>query len=203
MFTGIIEAIGQVVHTEQRQSNLQLTIRSSFSPELKPEQSVAHNGVCLTVVGVSGNTHQVEAVTETLKRTTLGRLTVGSYVNLERAMPAQGRFDGHYVQGHVDQKGTCLAIDDMDGSKKYWFSYRPEEHALLTEKGSICVDGVSLTIVDCLKDSFSVAVIPYTFEQTCFKFLKPGDTVNLEFDIIGKYVIAALKQQNLYRPSMT
>lgn len=188
MFTGIIETLGKVVAVEKIDANRQFTIASAISKELRPEQSVSHNGVCLTVVHTEGITHTVVAVKETLAKTNLGTLTAGSPVNLERAMPAHGRFDGHIVQGHVDQCGICVLITDEGGSKKCWFSYDVSNRFLIVEKGSICIDGVSLTVVDVEQDKFSVALIPYTLEHTRFHALKKGDAVNLEFDILGKYV---------------
>lgn len=193
MFTGIIETIGEVIAVENRQANKEITIQSSFSQDLKPDQSVSHNGVCLTVVRVEADKHTVVAVKETLSRTNLGALQQGSKVNLERAMSANGRFDGHLVQGHIDQKGTCIEVVDESGSKKFWFSYQPGEDFLLVEKGSICVDGVSLTVVDALESKFSVVVIPFTLEHTRFHFLQQGDSVNLEFDVLGKYVRKSLR----------
>lgn len=188
MFTGIIETVGTVVAVRQQEANLHCTIQSSFSKELKPDQSVSHNGVCLTVTQVIENTHTVVAIHETLNRTTLGTLTRGSHVNLERAMSANGRFDGHFVQGHVDRCVQCIHIEDEKGSSKFWFSITQADSLLLVEKGSICVDGVSLTIADAEENKFSVAIIPYTLAHTCFRDLKTGDKVNLEFDVLGKYV---------------
>ncbi len=193
MFTGIIEAIGQVVSLKRRNSNLLISIQSSISKELKPDQSVSHNGVCLTVIYADKKMHTVEAVRETLQRSNLGKLKTGSYLNLERAMPADGRFDGHFVQGHVDQRGKCIQIEAMDGSRKFWFSFQPDGDFLIVKKGSICMDGVSLTVVDVEKKKFSVVVIPLTLKHTCFQYLKKGDSVNLEFDIIGKYVSGLFK----------
>lgn len=188
MFTGIIETIGEVVSVERKKSNIILTVKSSISKKLKPDQSVAHNGVCLTVIRSGKKNHAVEAVGETLKRTNLGMLRKGMHLNLERAMKADGRFDGHFVQGHVDQSGKCIGIENQNGSVKFWFSFRQDDAFLVAEKGSVCVDGVSLTVVDADKDKFSVVVIPYTLKHTCFQHLKQGDGVNLEFDILGKYV---------------
>lgn len=188
MFTGIIETIGEVIALEKKKSNLLITIKSSISKELKPDQSVAHNGACLTVIRADKKTYTVEAVGETLKLTNLGKLKIGSYLNLERAMKADGRFDGHFVQGHVDQSGKCIEIENQNGSTKFWFSFKPGKDFLIVAKGSICVDGVSLTVVDTKKDTFSVVVIPYTMGHTCFQHLNSGDMVNLEFDVVGKYV---------------
>lgn len=193
MFTGIIETIGEVVTLERRSSNLLITIKSSIAKELKRDQSVSHNGVCLTVIRAGTGVHHVEAVNETLKRTNLSALKEGSHVNLERAMPANGRFDGHIVQGHVDQCGKCIGVEDQNGSRKFWFSFKPGNDFLVVEKGSVCVDGVSLTVVDAVRDKFSVVIIPFTLEHTCFRYLKKGDSVNLEFDVLGKYVRKSLK----------
>lgn len=188
MFTGIIETLGTVAAIKKEKSNLRIKIKSAISKTLKPDQSVAHNGVCLTVIHADKNSHTVVAVQETLSRTNLGAIEVGSRLNLERAMSANGRFDGHLVQGHVDQAGTCVQIEEQNGSKKFWFLFKPADDFLIVEKGSVCIDGVSLTVVDVLKEKFSVVIIPFTFEHTCFKHLKKGDAVNLEFDLIGKYV---------------
>lgn len=193
MFTGIIETLGKVEHIRQEGSNVHFTIASLVSQELKVDQSIAHNGVCLTVVGLGAGTHTVTAIEETLQRSSLGQWQPGSLVNLERAMAANSRLDGHIVQGHVDAVGTCLAIDERDGSWYYRFGYQPDETQLLVDKGSICVNGVSLTVVKPTLDSFSVAIIPYTYENTNFQSLRPGDTVNLEFDIIGKYIAQYVK----------
>ena len=195
MFTGIIETIGEVVSVEKRKSNLLITVKSSIAEELKPDQSVAHNGTCLTVIRADQKTFTVEAVSETLKRTNLGKLKKSSRLNLERAMKADGRMDGHFVQGHVDQCGRCEKIENHNGSLKFWFSFKPSRDFLVVEKGSVCVDGVSLTVADAEQARFSVAVIPYTLEHTCFQYLKKGDPVNLEFDILGKYVMKSLSYQ--------
>lgn len=194
MFTGIIETLGEVVELQKDKGNLHIRMSSSFSSELKIDQSVAHNGVCLTVVEVQGDCHTVTAVEETLTKTNLGGLQSGSLVNLERCMQMNGRLDGHIVQGHVDQVATCTKVRDLEGSWVYSFSYDPELENVTVEKGSICVNGVSLTVVDSNTSSFSVAIIPYTHEHTNFKALQAGDQVNLEFDIIGKYVARLLKR---------
>ena len=188
MFTGIIETLGEVVSLNQEKGNLHINISSSISSELKIDQSVAHNGVCLTVVAISENTHTVTAVEETLSKTNLGRLKPGDLINLERCMQMNGRLDGHIVQGHVDQTATCVDLNELGGSWIYTFEYDPSVGNITVEKGSICVNGISLTVVNSRDDSFSVAIIPYTFEHTNLQKIKPGDTVNLEFDIIGKYV---------------
>lgn len=192
MFTGIIEAPGKVVSLEKNNNNLHITIESPISGELKVDQSVAHNGVCLTVTECDSNNHKVIAVDETLKKSNLGILSIGSIINLERAMLANGRFDGHIVQGHVDQTAQCTRAENHQGSWKFWFEFNPSEKKLLVEKGSICINGVSLTVVDVPENEFSVVIIPYTYENTSFGMLKAGDTVNLEFDIIGKYVATRL-----------
>jgi riboflavin synthase len=188
MFTGIIEATGLIKKLEKEGGNLHLTIESKLAPELKVDQSLAHNGVCLTVVKIDGQHYTVTAIEETLKKTNLGNFVVGDTVNLERAMKFDGRLDGHIVQGHVDQTATCISVKELDGSWIYSFEYDPELSNITIEKGSITVNGVSLTVVDSKKHSFSVAIIPYTYEHTNFKTLKSGDLVNLEFDVIGKYV---------------
>lgn len=188
MFTGIVETLGEVVALDHTGTNLNLTIKSDLTPELKIDQSVSHNGVCLTVVALNGDTHTVNAIDETLQKTNLGDLHEGNIVNLERAMVAGARLDGHMVQGHVDATGTCTSVEDEDGSWRFTFSFDKQHAGLLVEKGSICIDGVSLTLVDVGDDHFSVAIIPYTFQHTGFKNYKPGHQVNLEFDILGKYI---------------
>ena len=190
MFTGIIESLGTVRSIREEGTNKHFEIASAISGELKVDQSVSHNGVCLTVVALGPGTHTVTAIEETLNRSNLGALKVGDAVNLERAMLAGARLDGHMVQGHVDGKGTCLGIDARDGSWYFRFSYEPSPEHLLVDKGSICVNGVSLTVILLTESQqlFSVAIIPYTFENTTFGSLRPGDEVNLEFDIIGKYI---------------
>jgi riboflavin synthase len=188
MFTGIIETLGQVTNIVTEGSNIHFTIASGLSNELKIDQSVAHNGVCLTVVALNENTHTVTAIQETLDKTALGQLKVGSKVNLERCMQMNARLDGHIVQGHVDQTATCLLVNELDGSWEYRFQYNPASGNVTVEKGSICVNGISLTVVNSADNEFSVFIIPYTYEHTNLQEVKPGDTVNLEFDIIGKYV---------------
>ena len=188
MFTGIIEEIGKIVRIEREQANLHLYVKSSFTNELKIDQSVAHNGVCLTVVAIDGDVYQVTAIAETLAKTHLGSLKVGDAVNLERGMLLNTRLDGHIVQGHIDQTGTCSAIQEEAGSTRFTFEYNPSTGNVVIEKGSITVNGVSLTVVDATRDSFSVAVIPYTLAHTNLQHLQIGSIVNLEFDVIGKYV---------------
>ena len=188
MFTGIIEEIGKIVRIEREQANLHLYVKSSFTNELKIDQSVAHNGVCLTVVAIDGDVYQVTAIAETLAKTHLGNLQVGDAVNLERGMLLNTRLDGHIVQGHIDQTGTCSAIQEEAGSTRFTFEYDPSTGNVVIEKGSITVNGVSLTVIDAASHSFSVAVIPYTLAHTNLQHLQIGSIVNLEFDVIGKYV---------------
>ena len=189
MFTGIIEATGLVSKIESEGTNLTFRIESTMAPELKIDQSVSHNGVCLTVTSAADGSYTVTAVDETLKKTNLGKVKIGDRVNLERCMPATGRFDGHIVQGHVDQTGICTNVQDMDGSWLFDFQYQPDSAGNVTvEKGSICINGVSLTVFNSQTDGFRVTIIPYTYEHTTFGDLRVGDVVNLEFDIIGKYI---------------
>ena len=188
MFTGIIETLGTVQKLQKEGGNLHISIRSNITSELKIDQSVSHNGVCLTVVSIDGDIYTVTAIEETLDKTNLGSLQVGDAVNLERAMKLGARLDGHIVQGHVDQTAFCIASNQKDGSWVFTFQYDPDLNNATIEKGSITVDGVSLTVVDSEKDRFSVAIIPYTFEHTRFNSYKKGTVVNLEFDVIGKYV---------------
>ncbi|HLT73550.1 MAG TPA: riboflavin synthase [Ohtaekwangia sp.] len=188
MFTGIIESMGRVVSVTEEGTNKKFNIESSISGELRVDQSVSHNGVCLTVVEAGSGHHAVVAILETLTRSTLGKLKVGDRVNLERCMLNNGRFDGHIVQGHVDQAGTVTGITELDGSWLFDFTYDPTGGNVTVEKGSVCINGVSLTCFNSTGNSFRVAIIPYTYEHTNFHSLRVGDTVNLEFDIIGKYV---------------
>ena len=194
MFTGIIEEIGKIVRIEREQANLHLYVKSSFTNELKIDQSVAHNGVCLTVVAINGDVYRVTAIAETLTKTHLGSLQVGDAVNLERGMLLNTRLDGHIVQGHIDQTGTCSAIQEEAGSTRFTFEYNPSTGNVVIEKGSITVNGVSLTVVDATRDSFSVAVIPYTLAHTNLQHLQIGNIVNLEFDVIGKYVARLMQR---------
>ncbi|RYD83810.1 MAG: riboflavin synthase [Sphingobacteriales bacterium] len=188
MFTGIIETLGKVVNLRQEQGNLHITVASNIAAELKIDQSVAHNGVCLTVVAVADGIHTVTAIEETLNKTSIGQLQVGDPLNLERCMQMNARLDGHIVQGHVDQTATCTAFKTLDGSWEYTFEYDASLGNVTVEKGSICVNGISLTVVNSQANSFSVAIIPYTFEHTNLHNVREGSVVNLEFDIIGKYV---------------
>lgn len=188
MFTGIIEEVGEIAELTRKGDNLDITVKAKMSPELKVDQSVAHNGVCLTVVNVDGNNYTVTAIRETLDKTNLSDLQPGVPVNLERGMKLGARLDGHIVQGHVDQTAVCSRIKRFEGSTSYTFTYDVSLGNITIEKGSITVNGVSLTVVDSGKDEFSVAIIPYTLEHTTFKNLREGDVVNLEFDVIGKYV---------------
>ena len=188
MFTGIIEEVAQVVESQEEGQNIHFTIQSKLTPELQIDQSVSHNGVCLTVVAISGNTYTVTAIKETLDKSNLSDLSSQSLVNLERAMKLGDRLDGHIVQGHVDQTAICTGVANQDGSWVYSFKYDGTNQNLTIEKGSITVNGVSLTVVNSKTTEFSVAIIPYTYQHTNFKSLKAGDTVNLEFDVVGKYV---------------
>lgn len=194
MFTGIIETLGKVIGLEKEGTNLHLTVESTISDTLKIDQSIAHNGVCLTVVALNNNEHTVTAIYETLQKTNLGQLKVGDIVNLERCMQAGARIDGHFVQGHVDQTATCVDIRAMEGSWYYDFEFEAKTNNILVDKGSICVDGTSLTVVNPTKNSFSVAIIPYTYEHTIFHQYQVGSIVNMEFDMMGKYIVNLLEQ---------
>ena len=188
MFTGIIETLGTIQELKKEKDNIHVTISSTITTELKIDQSVAHNGICLTVVAIKDNSYTVTAIDETIKKTNLGEWNEGDSVNLERAMKLGDRLDGHIVQGHVDQTGTCIDIQETNGSWAYTFEYDEKLNNLTIEKGSITVNGVSLTVVNSKKNQFSVAIIPYTHEHTNFKDFKVGSKINLEFDVIGKYV---------------
>ena len=188
MFTGIIEGFGKVIELKSDQENLHITLESKLTRELKIDQSLAHNGVCLTVVDIKGNQYVVTAVQETLLKSNLGDLKLGDFINLERAMKINGRLDGHIVQGHVDQTGKCIGVENKDGSWIYKFEYASDPGNITIEKGSITINGVSLTVINSEINTFSVAIIPYTYEHTNFNFIKVGDIVNLEFDMIGKYI---------------
>lgn len=188
MFTGIIETLGKVVGIDAEGSNLHLRIETPLANELKIDQSVAHNGVCLTVVEKTSQQYTVTAIAETLEKTSLNHFKVGQLINLERAMILGSRLDGHIVQGHVDQTGVCSGLKEEDGSWVFTFTYDPNKSNVTIEKGSITIDGTSLTVVNSQKNSFSVAIIPYTYAHTCFQQYEIGTVVNLEFDVIGKYV---------------
>ena len=193
MFTGIIESLGKVQSLENQKGNLELWITSPISSGLKIDQSVSHNGVCLTVVELREGMHRVTAIEETLRKTNLSQLQTGDTINLERCMPANGRFDGHIVQGHVDQTGECISMNEENGSWLFEFRYKPNPQNIIVEKGSICINGISLTAFDAIDDKFKVAIIPFTFDNTNINSVKPGTLVNLEFDIVGKYVARLLK----------
>ena len=197
MFSGIVESIGTVVHIVHEQSNVHFTLNAAFVHELAIDQSVAHNGVCLTVVAIQNDQYTVTAIAETLQRTNLGEWKVGSEVNLERCLRLSDRIDGHMVQGHADTTATCVLAEETDGSWKYSFQYEHKPEWTTVPKGSVCVNGVSLTVVDSDKGSFSVCIIPYTYEHTNFRQLQTGQHVNLEFDIIGKYVMRYMAINNL------
>jgi riboflavin synthase len=192
MFTGIIEEIGIVKAISREAGNIHFTIEAKMTKELKVDQSVAHNGCCLTVVAIHEECYQVTAIQETLDKTNLNHWEIGTKVNLERCLVLNGRLDGHIVQGHVDTVATCTHYEEQNGSWKYTFQYKEEQ--LTVEKGSVTINGTSLTVVDSQEKGFSVCIIPYTFENTNFKNLKTGDIVNLEFDIIGKYVAKWMQQ---------
>ena len=194
MFTGIIESVGVVKNLKKDGENLHITIESNFTPELKIDQSIAHNGVCLTIVDIKGKEYTVTAIKETLDKSNLKYLTVGSEINLERAMILGARLDGHIVQGHVDQTAVCTNIVEENGSWVFSFEYNNAYKNITIEKGSITINGVSLTVVNSRKNSFSVAIIPYTYEFTNFHNFKKGTVVNLEFDVIGKYVARLLEK---------
>ena len=188
MFTGIIETLGTIQKIKKENTNIHIKINSSITNELKIDQSVAHNGICLTVVAIEDSFYTVTAIDETIKKTNLAHWKAGDNVNLERAMKLGDRLDGHIVQGHVDQTGTCIAAEQTNGSWLYTFEYDEKLNNITIEKGSITVNGVSLTVVNSKKNQFSVAIIPYTYENTNFKNFKIGTKVNLEFDVIGKYI---------------
>lgn len=195
MFTGIIETLARVEKIENENTNVHFTFSSSITHELKIDQSVSHNGVCLTVVKIEGNNYTVTAIDETLKRTNLSELGIGDIVNLERCMPANGRFDGHIVQGHVDTTAKCIEVKDLKGSWEFVFEHEKNKNFVTVEKGSITINGVSLTVVQSTATYFSVCIIPYTFENTNFKTIKVGNKINLEFDIVGKYVAKLLERK--------
>jgi len=195
MFTGIIETLGEVRAIHKNLGNLDIDIVSSIGHELKIDQSVAHNGACLTVVKLQNDTYRVTAIAETLDKTALGDLKVGDHVNLERCLSASARFDGHIVQGHVDTTGICTKVLEDHGSWRFYFSHDQSDQFVTVNKGSVTINGVSLTVVESTPTTFSVAIIPYTYEHTSFKTLKAGDRVNLEFDILGKYVAEMLRRR--------
>ncbi len=188
MFSGIIEALGEITNLRKELNNLHITVKSSFTHALKVDQSVAHNGVCLTVVNVSGDEYTVTAIDETLQKSNLGKLSIGDKINLERCMKLGDRLDGHIVQGHVDQTGTCTNVQETNGSWMFTFEYDLGFNNLTVEKGSISINGVSLTVVNSKQNTFSVCIIPYTYEHTNFHAFQIGTIVNLEFDIVGKYI---------------
>ena len=187
MFTGIIEQIAEVVKVESEGSNVHITLKSAITNELKIDQSVAHNGVCLTVVAINDDEYTVTAIKETLEKSNIGLLEVGSKVNMERCLKVGGRLDGHMVQGHVDQTAKCVSVKEEKGSYVYTFKHKESDN-MTVEKGSVCVNGISLTVVNSKDTSFSVAIIPYTHEHTNFHELKEGSEVNIEYDILGKYI---------------
>ncbi len=195
MFTGIVEAQGTIKSTLKNGDNIDFEIECSFAGDLKPDQSLAHNGVCLTVTSATENSYRVSAIAETLRRTNLGLLGKGDRVNLERSLTFNGRIDGHLVQGHVDATGVCTKIVNENGSHQVYFRFDAGQDKMVVSKGSICVDGVSLTVVEAGNDYFSVAIIPYTWEHTSLGGLKPGGIVNLEFDVLGKYVAKWLENR--------
>ena len=196
MFAGIIEATGKVKELKTEGTNLHLSIQSNLTPELHIDQSIAHNGVCLTVVEIGDDHYTVTAVKETLDKSNLGDLREGDLINMERCIKPDSRIDGHYVQGHVDSKGKCLDVEELDGSWYYTFSF-PEKYAhLIVDKGSIAINGVSLTVIDPSINTFKVTIIPYTYEHTNFQDIKEGDDINLEFDILGKYVARSMEVFN-------
>ncbi|MBR48116.1 MAG: riboflavin synthase [Flavobacteriaceae bacterium] len=195
MFTGIIEDLGILKKIEKEKGNINLYFKSKLTQELKIDQSLSHNGVCLTVVSIDNDIYKVTAVKETLDKSNLGGLKVNSIVNLERAMKSNARLDGHYVQGHVDQIAKCLNVRETDGSWYYEFEYDNTSNNITIEKGSIAVNGVSLTVVNSKLDGFSVAVIPYTYNNTNFKKIQKGDNVNIEFDMIGKYITKLIRNR--------
>ncbi|TAG05662.1 MAG: riboflavin synthase [Cytophagia bacterium] len=197
MFTGIIETLAKITNITKEKANKHFEIESNFTSELKIDQSIAHNGVCLTVVAINDNKHTVTAIEETLEKTSLNDWKIGDNVNLERCLAFGGRIDGHIVQGHVDQIGICKKIEDKDGSWFFTFDYDEKEGNITVEKGSICINGVSLTVVNAKKNEFSVAIIPYTYTHTQFQYIKVGQKVNLEFDILGKYIKTYLKNQQI------
>lgn len=197
MFTGIIETIGVVINIEQQETNKIFWIQSSISNELKVDQSIAHNGVCLTVEEIKNNTHRVSAIQETLLKTNLNNWKIGDQINIERCILLNGRMDGHFVQGHVDTTAICIKRENQNGSWLYRFQFEKRFASLVIEKGSISVNGISLTIFDITQNEFSVAIIPYTFEHTTMQYIQTNSIVNIEFDMIGKYMHRYTQLQNL------
>jgi riboflavin synthase len=195
MFTGIIETLGKIIEIRAEKGNLHFRVESSISKELKIDQSVAHNGICLTVTYCDQHVHEITAIAETIQKTTCGTWVVGQILNLERCMQMNGRLDGHIVQGHVDTTALCTSVAEEQGSWRFTFRYHPHPQHITIEKGSICIDGISLTVVDSQENEFSVAIIPYTYAHTNMQNLKPDAMVNLEFDVIGKYVAKILQSQ--------
>lgn len=195
MFSGIVEGSGEVIALKKEQSNLHITVRSTFTHELKIDQSIAHNGVCLTVVDISSDNYTVTAIDETLQKTNLGSVKTGDKLNLERCMKLGDRLDGHIVQGHVDQTAVCKKAEETNGSWMFTFEYDASKNNVTVEKGSVCVNGVSLTVVNSGDNYFSVCIIPYTFEHTNFSAIKVGSVVNLEFDILGKYISKLMQKR--------
>ena len=195
MFTGIIETVGLISNLEKFKGNLNITLKSKLAKELKVDQSVSHNGVCLTVIDVSNDHYTITAIEETIKKSNIGFWKVGDVINLERAMKIGDRLDGHMIQGHIDQIGTCTKIIEEDGSWVFTFDYTPSSN-ITVEKGSIAINGISLTVVNSKKNSFSVAIIPYTYKYTNFNKLQVGDNINLEFDVIGKYISKILSKRD-------
>lgn len=194
MFTGIIEHLGKVKSAIMKGGNLHLQVETSFAGKLKRNESVSHNGVCLSIIPLSKSRYEVMAVKETLDRTNLKLLKVGDFINLERSLPANGRIDGHFVQGHIDGTVICQSVKKLKGSHIFTFSFKKEDSKYLVEKGSVALNGVSLTVASMKHNAFSVAIIPYTFEHTNFKSIKTGDAVNVEYDILGKYLVKYLEK---------
>lgn len=192
MFTGIVETVGIIISVETKGTNATFWISSSLSADFKVDQSVSHSGVCLTVEETNGDSHRVTAILETLEKTNLGQWKAGSLINIERCLPMNGRLDGHLVQGHVDTTAVCLSVDEQGGSWQYQFQFPRQFASLVIEKGSICLNGISLTIFNVGRDSFSVAIIPYTYEHTNIQQVAAGDKVNIEFDMVGKYIVRNL-----------
>lgn len=192
MFSGIIEGLGEVVSIQKEKSNLHITVKAPFTKELKVDQSIAHNGVCLTVVDIKNDCYTVTAIDETIQKTNIGLLSTSDKINLERCLKVGDRLDGHIVQGHVDQRAVCTKMEETNGSWTFTFEYDATKGNVTVEKGSVCVNGVSLTVVNSKDNSFSVCIIPYTFENTNFKSIQPGSIVNIEFDIVGKYIAKML-----------